>query len=238
VSGYIEDFRVGQREERPGHPVGDPCSSAAIVLDLLSDAGNPLDLRWRFGETVGTGDVPTLTSTITRCRVGSDGSGIVHRHLLLTGCSGAVLGEGTAVFSLPVKESGPITPHLHTDYGSLPWAHVLGMTLTRNEEFVSATRPMDGAMAFRCGEETVQFRVYKGQLVDVARATPAGPTFTVSGSELAWVDLVSAPRNDFIARTMAGDFIATGNTHEYLRFTKAVVSAWDSIRELARRDVD
>ncbi|OZM70172.1 hypothetical protein CFN78_26765 [Amycolatopsis antarctica] len=238
--GYLEDFRVGQcrRWQVPAAATaGRPAASAAfdMAFDVIGDGGTPVDLRWTFGDAGKPGDT-TLTGTVTRCRFGAEGTGLVHRHLRLTDRADTVLGEGTAVFSFPAKHSEPLTQHVRTDFCSLPWARELADALTRNEEFVSATRPMDGSIAFRCGDEAVQFRIYKGLVVDVARSTPSGPTFTVAGSELSWLGLMTAPRNDFIARTMAGDFAASGNTHEYLRFTKAVVSAWDCVRELARRD--
>ncbi|GAB3494189.1 hypothetical protein [Amycolatopsis cihanbeyliensis] len=239
-SHYLEDFRVGQHGELGNTTITtsqpSTVASLATVTLLVSDQGVLNDLRWSFHAPVRRGDRVRLTATVTRCRAGGDGWGLLHRHLVLAGQDDTVLGDGTGSFTIPTRQATPDERHVRTDFGSVAWAELLCDTLERNEDFVSATRPMDGTLGFRCGDEEAHIRVYKGRIVEVGRSTPTGPTFTVAGSELAWAELAGAPRNDFIARTMTSQFYATGNAHEYVRFTKAVVSAWDSIRELAHRD--
>ena len=80
----------------------------------------------------------------------------------------------------------------------------------------------------------MQLRIYKGKVLEVARTTPHGPTFTLCGTERAWAELAVAPRNDFLARTSRDQFWATGEVFEYLRMTKALVAVWDAVRTLAR----
>lgn len=230
----FQSFAVGDRVELEGRAAPAGGGAPATALSILADhGGEPAELRWRFGGRIGADEPVRLTATTTRCRLARDGGiGTVHRHLSLAGEDGTPLGEGSV--ALRVAAGGEPNPgHIRTDFCSVPWARELRPLLEANADFVASTTPMDGVICLAAGDDAVQLRIYKGRILDVGRSTPTGPTFTLTGSELAWTGLATAPRNDFIPRTMSGMFTATGDKHEYLRFTKAIVAAWDSIRELA-----
>lgn len=198
-----------------------------------------LDLEWRFCGPILVGDELSSTMTITRCRRSSTRqAGILGRHFSLANQDGAVVQEGTSSLLIQARDEHSSRGWIATDFCSAAWAERLVPLLARSSGFQESTSSFDGSIGLGCGREVVQFRVYKGQVLDVGRSMPGGPSFTLSGSELAWTGLARSARNDFIARTSRGDFSVSGNAYEYLRMTKALVSMWDSVRDLAARDVD
>jgi acyl dehydratase len=214
----------------------------AVVFGLLYDQGivEPtaiamLDLDWRFRAPIVAGDSVRFELTVTRCRRARNrDAGVVNRHFSVVNQKDAVVQEGTSAMLVRAREPHANTdPAVATDFCSRPWAEALGRRLASNEAFVRATGTFDGSIGLQAGREGTQLRVYRGELLECARSTPCGPTFTLAGDELAWTELVGAPRNDFVARATKGRFSVSGNAFEYLRMTKAVVAIWDSIRELA-----
>ena len=214
----------------------------SVVFGLLHDLGIVdgtaialLDLNWRFRNPLIAGDSVRFEMTVTRCRRASRGdAGVVNRHVTLATTGGTVVGEGTTAFLVASRDpQGPPT-YVERDFATPAWAELLAARLAGNDEFGEGTSTFDGAIGLAAGQESVQLRVYRGRVLETGRWTPSGPAFTLHGEELSWVDLADAPRNDFIARSMRGAFGVTGNTYEHLRLHKALVAAWDSIRDLAR----
>ena len=215
----------------------------AVIFGLLHDtqlvertAIAMVDLDWRFTAPVFVGDALRYEMTITRCRrTATRPAGVVNRHFRLINQDNLVVQEGSSAFLVQARgDADADASHIRADFGSAAWAAELSPLLAAHPGFAAATRTFDGSIGFEAGRESIQFRVYKGVVLEVASATPGGPTFTMSGSELAWIELATAERNDYIARAALGDFQATGNIHEYRRMTKALVAAWDCIRELAQ----
>lgn len=218
----------------------------AVVFGLLFESGivEPtaiamLDLDWRFTAPIVAGDALRFEMTVTRCRRSRDRqAGVVGRHFRLLKQGDVVVQEGTSSVLVQAREQsvGP-DPGIRTDFCSQPWGEALLPHLASNRSFAEATRSFDGSIGLQAGAELVQLRVYRGEVLETARSTLAGPTFTVAGSELAWTGLALAERNDFIARATLGEFAASGSAYEYLRMTKAVVAIWDSVRALAAEEV-
>lgn len=217
----------------------------AVVFGLLYEqriveptAIAMLDLEWRFLDAVVAGDQLRSTMTITRRRRStSRQAGVLGRHFVLTKEDGTVVQEGSS--SLLVQARGePATPEpaVCTDFCSVPWAKALEPLLSGNPDFVDATSSYDGTIGLSCGRDAVQLRIYRGRILEVGRSTPAGPSFTLHGTELAWTRLARAGRNDFIARTSKGQFNMSGSAYEYLRMNKALVVIWDAVRTLAEQD--
>jgi acyl dehydratase len=195
-----------------------------------------LDLDFRFRAPIMPGDSLRLEVILTRCRATSKpGVGVVGRHLALLKGDGTVAQEGTSTILVSRREEGggPLEAHRLTDFAAPAWAEALVDRLGADDGFVAATGTFDGSIGLAAGRERVQLRIYRGRVIDVARTTPKGPTFTVSGSELAWTELALAPRNDYIPRAMNGRFEAAGDMYEYQRMTKAVILLWDAVRAMA-----
>lgn len=212
-----------------------------IVFGLLDEAGilstsaiAMLDLDWRFSAPILAGDTLHFEMTVTRCRAArSRPAGVVNRQFRLINQDGVVVGEGTSSALVRARGAPDVAAHVRTDFCAPAWAQALAERLSADRTFEDATSAFDGSIGLACGRESVQLRIYRGSVVETARSTPAGPTFTVSGSELAWVGLAFADRNDFIARATVGEFAVTGSAFEYLRLTKAIVAIWDAVRDLA-----
>jgi acyl dehydratase len=196
-----------------------------------------LDLDWQFLAPIVVGDQLSSTMTITRCRRSSTRqAGIVGRHFSLRNGTGSVVQEGTSALLVQAREEPSAQSWVATDFCSAAWADLLVPLLVGSAGFQEATASFDGGIGLACGREVVQFRIYKGQIIDVGRSTPTAARFTLAGTELAWAGLARASRNDFIARTSRGDFNVSGNAYDYLRMTKALVFLWDAVRELAATD--
>lgn len=195
-------------------------------------AASPATWSWEVLRPLAVTDVVHLDVAVTRCRRRSgEPDGVVHVHQRLLDQDHRVAHQGSSSLRLPAHGRDP-TPARH-DFGSAGWGEELAVRAGADDAFVQATQTFDGSVQLQAGDDAVQLRIYRGEILAASRSTPAGPTFTIAGSEHAWLELAEAPRNDYIRHAMLGRFRATGNTHEYLRLTKAVVCLWDSIRELA-----
>lgn len=197
-----------------------------------------LDLDWQFHRPIVVGDELRSTMTITRCRRSrTRQAGVLGRHFSLMNQDGAVVQDGTSSLMVQARaHSSGTDASVRTDFCSVDWAESLEPLLLANDGFAEAVSSFDGAIGLGCGRELVQLRLYRGKVLEATRVTPTGPTFTLTGTELAWTNLARAERNDFIARTSRGEFGVSGNVYEYLRLTKAVVCLWDSVRKLAASD--
>lgn len=252
----FEARRVGRREVvRGAAAVG--LAGLVPLLDELAAGAEISALEWReatsgrggdradratprpSGEELDGSAAPgrpgaelELVATTTRCRLVGPGRGRVDLALHLH-AGGAERGEGRCTLALPAAVEAPLDAHLRTDFCSRAWGELLAARLADNVAFPAATSVFDGSIELAAGDESLQLRIYKGALLEVARSTPTGPTFTLAGSEREWAALALAPRNDFIARTMRGGFSARGDRYQYVRLTKALVVCWDEVRALA-----
>jgi hypothetical protein len=125
-------------------------------------------------------------------------------------------------------DGGPLVAVL--DVASVGWAGWLADRLGRNEEFASATGTFDGSIGIAAGDHEVHFRIYRGKIVETARRSLNGATFTVNASEAIWLELFTGPRNDFVLRTMRGEIRTTGSGFQYLRMIKALMVLFDEAR--------
>jgi acyl dehydratase len=215
----------------------------AVVFGLLHELGivehsviAMFDLDWRFPKPILPGDDLTLRVLLTRCRATSrEGVGVVGRHLSLWNQREECVQEGSSTILVAARDASamPLEAHRLTDFAAVPWAEELARRLGEDETFTAATQTFDGAIGLGAGRDRVQLRVYRGAVVDIARTTPKGPTFSVNGTELAWTELATASRNDYVSRAMHGKFEASGDMYEYVRMTKATVALWDTVRAMA-----
>jgi acyl dehydratase len=213
-----------------------------VVFGQLYDLGiveptalATLDLEWSFRRPLLVGASVQARILVTRCRRSTRRqAGLVGRHLALVDDAGRVLQEGASTMLVQARHRSGHDDHaVATDFGTVAWAEALVPLLTSSEPFRSAVDTFDGSIGLQAGRDTVVLRVYKGAILEVARNTPHGPTFTLCGTERAWTQLALAPRNDLLARLSRDEFWATGDIFEYLRMTKALVAIWDAARSLA-----
>jgi hypothetical protein len=190
-------------------------AARAAVAELLPGAEVTAGSWQRAADGVGP---LTCESVVTRIRPGTVG---VHVD---------VGGAGTAA----LVARAAYEPAPERDFASREWTVLLADALRDNAEFRAGTGDFDGTIGLRAGDQGIELKVYRGTVLEASGRTPLGATFCLGADDLAWVELASAARNDYLPRSMRGDFAVSGNSYEYVRRTKAVVALWDSIRSLYR----
>jgi pimeloyl-ACP methyl ester carboxylesterase len=113
------------------------------------------------------------------------------------------------------------------------WIDDLRCWLDADEVFQRVCATFDGAIGIDIGGAEWQVRVYRGKVLELGRRTPHGPSFVVRGTREAWARLATAPLNDYVRRSTAGEFRAFGDSYEYLRMFSAVMRIIDAIRYVA-----
>jgi acyl dehydratase len=229
------------RTTRFGQRVVHGAYGISIFFGLLHEAGlvresaiAVTDLDWRFTAPIFIGDRLHFEMLITRCRPSSaEHVGCIHPAVRMLNDTGTVVQQGRTTMLVAARSQAVVTPE--TDVGSLSWARCLADVLATDPSFAAGTAGFDGAIGICSGAEESQFRIYKGEILEVGSRTPLGADFTIYGEEAAWVELLLSSRNDYIARAMSGEFSVRGDMYTYLRLTKAVQAICDAGRELTRR---
>ncbi|TDD14507.1 hypothetical protein E1287_42695 [Actinomadura sp. KC06] len=240
---------VGTRSRSARHVAGardataDPPYAAdlAILLRLLeqvrpADGAELASLRWDPqpppGEDAGT--AVRLEATVTR-RVAGAARATIHQTVHVVDDLDRVRSRSTVAWSVPAALTRDAAAEWEAaDFASVRWGGRLRERLAGDPRFAAAARSFDGAIAFDAQDRQAHFRIYRGEIIDVARKSLDGATFTVEGADLAWVGLLTAESNDFIRRTSEGLFRVQGSGYQYLRMIKAVMIMLDHARELAR----
>ncbi len=202
-----------------------------LLADTLVGA---LDVHWKFRRPLRVGVPVHYETLVTGWRRSSSNPerGIVFRHIWLKDAQDRVIQEGSsAVIVLAARPDGSEDPPSSLPLG-LPWAHAVIERLEDASDFHDATQLFDGTIGLASDLAEVQLRVYKGQVIDVARRTPRGATFTVNGAADRWCELLGAQRNDFVIRADRGEFSVSGDAYTYLQLTKAMHLIIDAARGL------
>lgn len=240
---HLEDFVVGRRFTTSAAPVASTDRSgrvhgtqvAAAFASSAIAPGEDLDSTWRYLAPVVDGAVLTFDSTVTQCRRMPDlGSGVVVQYVRVTDADGVLVQDGQTTSVVPVRTLvDDSADRVGRAFGTRAWATALSARLNDDPAFRTETSTWDGTLGIRCGEHEVQFRVYRGMVLEAVSRTPSGPTFVVEAKAHDWVDLFTGPSNDFARRAMGDQFHVHGNAYEYLRLTAALVALVDQARELA-----
>lgn len=196
-----------------------------------------LDTRWRYHAPIRVGDSLTASILITRCRRTSRGdTGVVGRYVEVTDRTGRLVQSGSTAYLVRARDGA--SDEVGREFFSTRWARAIASRLDADPAFSGATATWDGAIGLRCGDETAQFRVYRGRVLEGSSRTPAGPTFCLEADERVWAELLTGPINDLMIRLMRADeFRTSGNAYEYLRLTRAVLALVDVIRTFATEEI-
>ena len=179
-----------------------------------------LDSNWRYLSPIVVGDALSFEMTITRCRRSSKGDrGVVGRHVRIRNGAGTLVQEGRT--AMLVRARGD-EPNPAREFFTPAWARAVGARLAQHGAFHAATATWDGAFALACETDEVQFRIYKGDVLEAGSRAPNGPAFTLAADALVWAELFSAETDEFMRRAMQGEFTVRGSAYEYLRLTKAL----------------
>ncbi|WP_432828669.1 hypothetical protein [Dactylosporangium sp. CA-092794] len=234
-----EDVVVGMRQIGAETLLGpaDGTTRMGVVLGLVSAAvpcrgAQLVALDWAEQSAATPEDRVHLVSTVVRHGPeGRDAARLV-TDLRLVDAAGVEVQRGRARWRVPsVNLAGQDDrARVAFELGSVAWGRRIGERLAGNAAFRSTTTPFDGAIGFSCGTDEVNFRVYRGSIVEVARKAVDGPTFTIDAPELTWLELLTVPTNDYFRRTMTGSFKVRGNGFQYVRMIKAVMLILDEAR--------
>ncbi|MEO8751383.1 MAG: MaoC/PaaZ C-terminal domain-containing protein [Casimicrobiaceae bacterium] len=187
-----------------------------------------LDTNWRYLAPIHVGDRLRYEMTITRChRASAGGRGIVGRAMRVFNQEGVLTQEGST--SVLVRTRGA-EAFIGQELMTRAWAERIGARLNDDTAFRSATATWDGTIGIADERDEVEFRVYRGKVLEAGVRSPNGPTFTVLASDRTWAELVSAPANDFMRQAMQGAFSVRGAAYEYLRFMRAFGLVVDAAR--------
>lgn len=242
---YFEDFGVGRRIATVGGlpPGADVVAAPTTVLRLAADSEvlphsllRVLETRWQHVFPTPVGEPLEATFTVTACRrVPAEEAGSVQWHADVRDAGGRTVQEGTITVLLPARPgSDGSADRVERAFCTRPWGEALARELADDPAFGSATATWDGAIGLRSGGSSVQLRIYRGEVIEVAPRTPLGATFTLEAAEHVWTDLLTGPSNDFFRRAMSGNsFTVTGDAYEYLRMSRAVMALIDAARRLA-----
>jgi hypothetical protein len=196
-----------------------PCPDAAVS-----------QLTWEQLPAEPSGRVH-LVGTVTRCGPGGPrGSGRIVQDLRLVDAAGTELQRGRVQWHVPSVSVPDDPARTAFSFGSVEWGKRVGARLSANAAFRSTTTPFDGAIGFSSGTDEVSFRIYRGEVIEVARKAVSGPTFTIDAPELTWLALLTSPTNDFVRRTMTGAFKVRGDGFQYVRMIKAIMLILDEAR--------
>lgn len=142
-----------------------------------------------------------------------------------------VVEEGTLTFLAPVSHVADLDERLRV--ASPEWGRLVAAQLESMPDFATAAAHYDGTIGWAAPGRQVHFRIYRGRVVDVSRRAVKGADFTVTASGGTWLDLVTAPTNEFMDRAMEGEFTTDGDGYEYLRTTKLLVLITEAARVIA-----
>lgn len=246
LPNHLEDLEVGERFTVPAGRVGPADTDGRVhgALVVAAFAASPAGLdedtesSWRYLAPVRETDELTFEVTVTSCRRTPDLSqGLVRRHVRVTTADGVLVQEGLTTSLVPVRTVADDN-HARAGraFGTRAWAQAMAERLGQDPAFTTETSTWDGTIGIRYGDLEVQFRIYRGRVLEAVSRTLTGPTFVLAASEHDWIDLFTGPANDFARRAMLDQFQVSGNAYEYLRLTAALVAFVDQARELARAE--
>ncbi|WP_169747805.1 MaoC/PaaZ C-terminal domain-containing protein [Pseudonocardia acaciae] len=235
----------GGADERFDGPIAHGPWGIARYFGLLFDSGVVedsaialLDTNWRYLAPVTVGMKLRFSTVVTGCRRRSDGAeGVVNRQIELRDDQGHLLQRGTSAFLVRARQGQPSDQDPAGNAPLTPrWARAVADRLAANTEFAGATQLFDGAIGLATERDEVQFRIYRGKIIEVAARTPRGASFTLRGDELFWTELFTGPRNDLMVRALRGQFRVQGDAYVYLQLTKPVHLLIDAARELVAEE--
>lgn len=229
----IQPVLGAQLETPPGPRPGEPGSLIRAAAELV--AGLDPQATLRAANLTLAPNPPEDGQVTTRLRVTQ--ADPLRDGVLLQVEAGQFVGVReieSGVLSYWVPEIDPRDIDDRRRVASPEWGTAVAAQLASMPEFATATAYYDGTIGLAAPGRQVQFRIYKGAVIEVARRTVKGADFTLSASGGTWLDLITTPTNEFMDRAMEGEFSTDGDGYEYLRTTKVLVQILDAARTIAQ----
>jgi hypothetical protein len=202
-------------------------------------------LAWRAAtgsREISEGEALQFQTTITgrRFAAGRAVGVLVDQHARLIDAAGEAVDE--AVTSWHADRSELAAPDRTTDEIASPdWGALLAERLAADPAFASSTATFDGSIGWASrgvdGTTGVEFRIYRGSIIETGRKTLDGPTYTIEADALTWAELVTGRYDDYVRFAARGRFTVRGSGFQYLRLSKTTrIMIWHArtMRQEAR----
>jgi hypothetical protein len=201
-------------------------------------------LTWRAAgaREITAGDVLHPQTTITGRRFPADPADgvLIDQHVRLLDRAGDVVHEAAA--SWRSRPADVPAPDRTTDEIASPeWGALLAERLASDPAFASSASTFDGSIGLVSrsggGSTAVEFRVYRGSIIETGRKTLDGPTYAIEADALTWAELVTGRHDDYVRLAARGRFTVRGSGFHYLRLSKATrIMVWHAraMRQEAR----
>jgi hypothetical protein len=202
-------------------------------------------LAWRTaaGSREATeGEVLQSKTTITgrHFGVGPGDDVLVDQHVRLIDGAGDLVDE--AVTAWQAARSELPGPEKTTDEIASPeWGALLAGRLAADPAFASSTATFDGSIGLVSrgsdGTTGVEFRIYRGSIIETGRKTLDGPTYAIEANALTWAELITGRYDDYVRFAARSRFTVRGSGFQYLRLSKTTrIMIWHArtMRQEAR----
>lgn len=235
-----DTFVAGPQPAPAGQMVSPPLRGVLLAEELRRSAVFPgqsgeyvrtLGQSWQPHREIGSGEAVCLHATVVRL-VPGEGFGTVVLCEELCDSEGVRVQSGSWTGRVPSHDV--LAHRTNRDVGTRAWGDSLRVRLAEDSAFGAAVATWDGTIGVRGGDHEIQFRIYRGQVVEVTPRTVHGATFTFGAPDRVWAELLTEPAARFGVSLMSGEFAVTGDAYEYLRLTKAVELLVEHARDLAQ----
>jgi hypothetical protein len=202
-------------------------------------------LAWRAAtgsREIAEGEVLQSQTTITGRHFGTGPAGdvLVDQHVSLIDGAGDLVDE--AVTSWQAARAELPAPDRTTDEIASPdWGGLLAERLSADPAFASSTATFDGSIGLVSrgadGTTGVEFRIYRGSIIETSRKTLDGPTYAIEADALTWAELVTGRYDDYVRFAARSRFTVRGSGFQYLRLSKTTrIMIWHArtMRQEAR----
>jgi hypothetical protein len=220
---------------------------AAAVLSLLqaqppAARAQLTGLSWHDDEgarPLADGEVLAPETVITRRQFPAAWPGDIriYQEVRLVDQAGEAARQGQACWR--ADRSGVPAADPSTDEIASPgWGEALARRLSADPAFTSSASTFDGSIGFAsvCHPQalTVEFRIYRGSIVETSRKSLDGPTYAIEAGAVTWAQLITGRHDDYVRLAAQGQFRIRGSGFQYLRMTKTTrIMIWHA-RQLRR----
>lgn len=168
--------------------------------------------------------------TVTRRRVDSPWTRI-HQAVDILDKQGTVRQRSAVQWQASADAGSDLDPRID-DVLTVQWGKLLAQRLAVDPDFESASATFDGSIRLSSVDVGFELRIYRGKILEAARKSLDGPTFTIDSDDRSWIELLTGPNDDYVRMAARGAFTITGNGFQYLRMTRAVRVILDRARSM------
>jgi len=205
-----------------------------LALPPVPDA-RLVGLTWpgqASAKPLSSGAVLLPEATVTRRRFDSHGDGdvLIDQDVRLTDDGGDLVRQASASWCAS-RASVPAPDPATDEIASPAWGEALAVRLGSDPAFTSSVSTFDGSIGLAsrssAGLAVVEFRIYRGTIIETGRKSLDGATYAVEADALTWAELITGRHDDYVRFAARGLFTVRGSGFQYLRLTKTMrIMVW------------